>query len=317
MKNGFQHGSEGTVVTQRTDLLIIGGGPAGISAGIWAKRLGINHLLLEAKDSLGGQLSTIYNQIVDYPGMVVANGQVLQEQFIKHAEEIKCDYVTNTCVKSIDWTNRILQTAEGNSYTFRTLLIASGSSPRRLDVPGEQEMIEQKEVYSATRDKLKFKGKHVAVIGGGDRAFEGALLLAEAGSQVTLIHRSDCFKARKEYKEPVMLHPNIDILTKTFITKIDGKGKKKLFLADEDHHFTMMVDGLFIRIGVKPNTEPYEDGIDVDQEGYIRCNSYGETSLPFVYAAGDVCTRPLLSSIASSVGQGMTSVKQLSFFLEN
>ena len=305
------------LVDQKKDLLIIGGGPAGISAAIWAKRLGLNHLLLEEKNDLGGQLNTIYNQIVDYPGMIAPNGQYLQKKLTEHAHKINFDYALNSAVTSIDWKKKILKTITDETYEFRSLLIATGSSPRKLHVPGEQEMIAQKEVYSATRDKSKFINKDVAVIGGGDRAFEGALLLAEAGSRVTLIHRSDHFKARQEYKNPVMEHENISILTRTVVTGMKGKGRKVLSLSNEDLHETIEVDGVFIRIGVQPNTGPYSEGIELDDEGYIKCNADGETSLPYVYAAGDVCTRPLLSSIASAVGQGMTAVKQLSFYLEN
>lgn len=317
LKNGSQHGSEGKVVNSKIDLLIIGGGPAGISAAIWAKRLGLNHLLLEEKKDLGGQLNSIYNQIVDYPGIIAPNGKYLQKQFNKHADEIKFEYALNSSVQSINWRKKILKTSSDHTYEFRALLIATGSSPRKLEIPGEQEMIDQKEVYSATRDKDKFVNKNVAVIGGGDRAFEGALLLAEAGAKVTIIHRSTHFKARHEYKDPVFKHENITILTETIVNQIEGKGSKVLSLSSNGLERTIEADGVFIRIGVQPNTSPYRQGIELDQEGYIKCNAFGETSLPYVYAAGDVCTRPLLSSIASAVGQGMTSIKQLSFLLEN
>ncbi len=313
----FQHGSEEKLVIPKKDLLIIGGGPAGISAAIWAKRLGINHLLLEAREELGGQLSSIQNKIIDYPGIIVPNGRSLQEHFNKHAQEIKFEFETKSTVKSINWNKRELTTSLHTSYQFRSMLITTGSSPRKLRIPGEQEMIDRKELYSATRDKAKFTGKNVAVIGGGDRAFEGALLLAEAEAHVFLIHRSDGFKARKEYKNPVMEHPNIKVLTHTTITKIEGIGTKQLTLSSNGTTDKLSVEGVFIRIGVEPNTEPFKEYINLDHEGYIICNDVGEASLPYVYAAGDVCTRPLLSSISSAVGQGMTAVKSLSFYLED
>ena len=312
-----QHGSEENLVIQKKDLLIIGGGPAGISAAIWAKRLGLNHLLLEAREELGGQLSSIQNKIIDYPGIIVPNGRALQKYFNEHAQEIKFDFKTKSTVQSVNWNKRELKTCSGFSYQFRSMLITTGSSPRKLRIPGEQEMIDRKELYSATRDKSKFIGKNVAVIGGGDRAFEGALLLAEAGAHVFLIHRSDTFKARKEYKNPVMEHPNIKVLTHTIITKIEGIGSKKLTLSSNGFVDNLSVEGIFIRIGVEPNTEPFKEYINLDHGGYIICNTVGKTSLPYVYAAGDVCTRPLFSSISSAVGQGMTSVKSLSLFLED
>ncbi|MBN8207935.1 NAD(P)/FAD-dependent oxidoreductase [Bacillus sp. NTK071] len=299
------------------DLLIIGGGPAGISAAIWAKRLGLNHLLLEARTELGGQLSDIHNKIIDYPGMIVENGLELQEQFKQHAQNIDFNFEIGTIVESINWGEKLLFTNTNAIYQFRSILVATGSSPRKLRVPGEQKMIDRNEVYSATRDKDKFSGKDVAVIGGGDRAFEGALLLAEAGANVSLIHRSEQFKARKEFKDPVIQHDNINVITNTIVTEIQGGSRKQITLSTNDSRSTISVEGVFIRIGVEPNTYAFKDGISLDHEGYITCASEGQTSLPYVYAAGDVCTRPLLSSIASSVGQGMTAVKCLSFFLND
>ncbi|TKD70380.1 NAD(P)/FAD-dependent oxidoreductase [Pseudalkalibacillus hwajinpoensis] len=299
------------------DLLIIGGGPAGISAAIWAKRLGLNHLLLEAQTDLGGQLTDIHNKIIDYPGMMVENGLELQKHFKQHAKNIDFNFEIGKVVDSIDWDEKVLFTNKNTTYEFRSILVATGSSPRKLRVPGEQKLIDRNEVYSASRDKDKFKEKDVAVIGGGDRAFEGALLLAEAGANVSLIHRSEQFKARKEFKDPVIYHPNINVMTNTIVTEINGESRKQLTLSSNDSISTIAVDGVFIRIGVEPNTYLFKDGISLDDEGYIPCTSVGQTSLPYVYAAGDVCTRPLLSSIASSVGQGMTAVKCLSFYLND
>lgn len=305
------------IETKKVDLLIIGAGPAGISAAIWAKRLGVNHLLLEARTEIGGQLTNIHNKIIDYPGIVVQNGVELQEHLKQHARKIAFHVETGTIVDSVDWDKKRLFANKNATYEFRSLLVSTGSSPRKLRIPGEQEMIDRNEVYSATRDKDKFKGKDVAVIGGGDRAFEGALLLAEAGANVSLIHRSEQFKARKEFTDPVTQHANINIKTNTIVTKIQGINRKQLTLSTNETTATVTVDGVFIRIGVEPNTYAFKDGISLDDEGYITCTSVGETSLPYVYAAGDVCTRPLLSSIASSVGQGMTAVKCLSFYLND
>ena len=299
------------------DLLIIGVGPAGISAAIWAKRLGINHLLLEAQPELGGQLQDIHNKIIDYPGMIVENGLELQRVFKQHAHNIDITIETNSGIESINWDKMLLSTSKNETYKFRSIIVATGASPRRLRIPGEQRMIDRDEVYSATRDKDKFNGKDVAVIGGGDRAFEGALLLAEAGANVSLIHRSEQFKARKEFKNSVFQHPNINLITNTIVTEIKGEDRKQLILSTNNTNSTASVDGIFIRIGVEPNTYAFKDGISLDSDGYISCSAVGQTSLPYVYAAGDVCTRPLLSSIASSVGQGMTAVKCLSFYLKD
>ncbi|WP_347549895.1 NAD(P)/FAD-dependent oxidoreductase [Pseudalkalibacillus hwajinpoensis] len=301
---------------KKIDLLIIGGGPAGISAAIWAKRLGLHHLLLEARDELGGQLTSIYNRIIDYPGIIGENGQALKDHFIQHSREIGVNYVTHCPVSTIDWDTRVLKSHSNQTYKFRSILISTGSSPRRLDVPGEQEMINRNEVYSATRDREKFKGKTAAIVGGGDRAFEGALLLANAGATVHLIHRSGKFKARNEYRDPVLEHPSVTVHRNAVVKEISGARVKKLTVIENESIIHLLVDGIFIRIGVEPNTAPFKDGVILDQDGYVICDRVGRTSIPYVYAAGDVCTRPLLSSITSAVGQGMTAVKCLSFYLE-
>ncbi|WP_377888844.1 NAD(P)/FAD-dependent oxidoreductase [Alkalihalobacillus sp. R86527] len=300
----------------KNDLIIIGGGPAGISAAIWAKRLGLNHVLLESNEELGGQLLSINNKIVDYPGIVSDNGPSLKKQMTHHAQSLGCVIYTGISIKGIDLENRTLHT-HSDTYSFRSLIIATGSSPKKLKIPGEQEMIDSNEVYSATRDRGKFNGKNVAVIGGGDRAFEGALLLAEAGASVQLMHRSSSFKARKEFRDPVFAHPSIEVLTDTVITKIQGTDYKQLSYIKKQSTYETCVDGLFIRIGVEPNTEHFIESLESDPEGYLICDKTGQTSFPYVFAAGDVCTRPLLSSISSAAGQGMTAVKRLSLFLEN
>lgn len=315
MRNGFQQESEGKQLFQKTDLIIIGGGPAGISAAIWAKRLGLNHILLEARKEVGGQLLTIYNKIIDYPGMISANGPSLKKYMAEHAEKLECSIHTDISAQWIDWNRKIVQTNSG-TYLFKALIIATGCSSRRLNVPGEQEMIDRNEVYSATNDREKFNGKKVAVIGGGDRAFEGALLLAEAGASVIVIHRSSTFKARDEFRAPVIAHPSIEIVTDTVVKEIQGSEEKKLTYINAVGSNTITVDGVFIRIGVQPNTEHFVGTLEADQEGYLQCDKSGKTSLPFVYAAGDVCTRPLLSSITSATGQGMIAVKSLSLYLQ-
>ncbi|MCA0985731.1 NAD(P)/FAD-dependent oxidoreductase [Guptibacillus algicola] len=300
----------------KKDLIIIGGGPAGISAAIWAKRLGLDHVLLESREELGGQLSSINNKIVDYPGVVSENGPSLKKQMVHHAKTLGCEVCTSIPIKDVDLNNKTLQT-DTATYTFKSLIIATGSSPKKLKIPGEQEMIDNKEVYSATRDRDRFTGKKVAVIGGGDRAFEGALLLAEAGATVQLMHRSSSFKARKEFRDPVFFHPSIEVLTDTVVTKIQGTNEKQLSYMKKQSTYETCVAGVFIRIGVEPNTAQFINGLECDAEGYLICDKAGKTSLPYVYAAGDVCTRPLLSSISSAAGQGMTAVKSLSLYLEN
>lgn len=305
---------------QHVDVLIIGGGPAGISAALWCKRLGVECLLLEEQAQLGGQLFTIYNEIIDYPGIQAENGIEMQRKMVQHFIDMDCLYEANTKVISIEERSKTVkvkqqETEKEIGYTY--LILATGSSQRKLGVPGEQQMIDRGEVYSASADGERLKGKRVALIGGGDRAFEGAHLLASQAKQVYLIHRSTHFKAREQYVEKVLSNSSVKVMTDTEVTAIHGK-----------HHVTsidlksknsecenLSVDAVLIRLGVAPNVELIKEKVTTTQSGLIVINEVHQSSNPAIYAIGDACTTPLFSSISSSAGQGAIVAKHLSSLL--
>ncbi|KJL02798.1 MULTISPECIES: NAD(P)/FAD-dependent oxidoreductase [Priestia] len=302
---------------QHVDVLIIGGGPAGISAAVWCKRLGVECLLLEEQAQLGGQLFTIYNEIIDYPGIQAENGIEMQRKMVQHFIDMDCLYEANTKVISIDERSKTVkvkqqETEKEIGYTY--LILATGSSQRKLGVPGEQQMIDRGEVYSASADGERLKGKRVALIGGGDRAFEGAHLLASQAKQVYLIHRSTHFKAREQYVEKVLSDPGVKVMTDTEVKAIHGK-----------HHVTsidlksknsecknLSVDAVLIRLGVAPNVELIKEKVTTTKSGLIVINEVHQSSNPAIYAIGDACTTPLFSSISSSAGQGAIVAKHVS-----
>ncbi|MEH7146420.1 NAD(P)/FAD-dependent oxidoreductase [Priestia megaterium] len=305
---------------QHVDVLIIGGGPAGISAAVWCKRLGVECLLLEEQAQLGGQLFTIYNEIIDYPGIQAENGIEMQRKMVQHFIDMDCLYEVNTKVISINERSKTVkvkqqETEKEIGYTY--LILATGSSQRKLGVPGEQQMIDRGEVYSASADGERLKGKRVALIGGGDRAFEGAHLLASKAKEVYLIHRSKHFKAREQYVEKVLSNPSVKVMTDTEVTAIHGK-----------HHVTsidlktknsecqnLSVDAVLIRLGVAPNVELIKEKVTTTQSGLIVINEVHQSSNPYIYAIGDACTTPLFSSISSSAGQGAIVAKHVSSLL--
>ncbi|MEI2433643.1 NAD(P)/FAD-dependent oxidoreductase [Priestia megaterium] len=307
---------------QHVDVLIIGGGPAGISAAVWCKRLSVECLLLEEQAQLGGQLFTIYNEIIDYPGIQAENGIEMQRKMVQHFIDMDCLYEANTKVISIDERSKTVkvkqqETEKEIGYTY--LILATGSSQRKLGVPGEQQMINRGEVYSASADGERLKGKKVALIGGGDRAFEGAHLLASQAKEVYLIHRSTHFKAREQYVEKVLSNPAIKVITDTEVTAIHGK-----------HHVTsidlkskniecknLSVDAVLIRLGVAPNVELIKEKVTTTQSGLIVINEVHQSSNPAIYAIGDACTTPLFSSISSSAGQGAIVAKHVSSLLND
>ncbi|MGE1111839.1 NAD(P)/FAD-dependent oxidoreductase [Priestia megaterium] len=306
---------------QHVDVLIIGGGPAGISAALWCKRLGVECLLLEEQAQLGGQLFTIYNEIIDYPGIQAENGIEMQRKMVQHFIDMDCLYEANTKVISIEERSKTVkvkqqETEKEIGYTY--LILATGSSQRKLGVPGERQMMDRGEVYSASADGERLKGKRVALIGGGDRAFEGAHLLASQAKQVYLIHRSTHFKAREQYVEKVLSNSSVKVMTDTEVTAIHGK-----------HHVTsidlksknsecenLSVDAVLIRLGVAPNVELIKEKVTTTQSGLIVINEVHQSSNPAIYAIGDACTTPLFSSISSSAGQGSIVAKHVSSLLK-
>lgn len=310
------------MLMQHVDVMIIGGGPAGLSAAIWCKRLGINHLLLEKKGELGGQLTKIHNKIIDYPGLYANSGQEIQKVFVEHFYDIGCVSKLNTDILSInpsEKTVKIQQEEKVKEIHFKYLIFATGSGQRRLGVLGEKEMISRGEIYSASVDSYLFKNKVVAVVGGGDRAFEGAILLADAGATVYLIHRSQNFRARMEYIEIATKKENIKMLTDHQVTAIYGeKYVTSIALVNKKGEaFALKVDAVLVRIGVKPNNELVKNVVKIDENELIVTNRVGRTSNSSIYAVGDVCTDPLFSSISTSVGQAAIVAKYLSSLLTN
>ncbi|MCD8508674.1 MAG: NAD(P)/FAD-dependent oxidoreductase [Bacillus sp. (in: Bacteria)] len=301
---------------EKVDVVIVGGGPAGISATIWCQRLGINHLLLEAKQEVGGQLEGIHNKIIDYPGIIAENGKEMQHLFTEHLQLLKCNFRTGTTVIEIDPLDKVISYSEKEKQRkiqYNFLIYAAGSKQRCLNVPGESEMIERGEVYSATRDKRLFSGKKVAVIGGGDRAFGGALLLAEEGAVVTLIHRSSYFRARKTYQDAVFNHQAINVHANTEVKRLLGNSHvEQVEVIKNGVKQYLNTDAVFIRIGVAPQTELIQDFVTLDDQGYTVVDKVGQTDTPSIFAIGDTCNTPDYSGITSSAGQGMIAVKCIS-----
>ncbi|PNE05739.1 NAD(P)/FAD-dependent oxidoreductase [Priestia megaterium] len=305
---------------RHVDVLIIGGGPAGISAAIWCKRLGIDCLLLEEQSQLGGQLFNIFNEIIDYPGMRTKNGIEMQREMVKHFVEMDCLYEVNTKVLFIDErskTVKVKKQAKKQEICYTYLILATGSSQRKLGVSGEQQMIDRGEVYSASADGERLKGKTVAIIGGGDRAFEGAHLLSSKAREVYLIHRSTRFKAREQYVERVISNPGIKVMTDTEVTAIHGdRHVTSIDLESKNKEYkNLLVDAVLIRLGVAPNVDLIKGKVATAQNGLIVTDDVHQSSNTFIYAIGDACTTPLFSSISSSAGQGTIVAKHISSLL--
>lgn len=300
---------------EKYDVVIVGGGPAGISAAIWCRRLGLQHVLLEANEKVGGQLLNVHNKIIDYPGVLTETGIELQQRLEKQVQQSHCNIQYNAKVMKIDpIEKKVFYDAndEEKVLTYRYLVAATGSKQRMLNVPGEKEMLARGEVYSATRDRERFKGKNVAVVGGGDRAFEGAILLAETGANVFLIHHSTTFRAKKMFQDQVFQQKNVQLFTNAVVKKVHNEKRVECIEIEQEGTIKILpVEAVFIRIGVQPNHSLIKDLVETDKDGYVVVDKMGRTSEESIFAIGDLCNTTKYSSIAASVGQGMIAMKHI------
>lgn len=295
------------------DVIVIGGGPAGISSLLWCNSLGLRAVLLEQAAELGGQLLQMFHRVIDYPGLLAENGRELRNHFQSQLDELRLDYRTGGDLRELNLSQRTLLCNEAR-MTARAMILATGARKRRLNIPGEDRFTIQTGVsFSATRDHSLYAGKNVCVIGGGDSAVENALILARVCPQVTLIHRSGNFRARAEWFAQAEAAPNIVIITLAEANAIEGGSRvERLIIEDRQtgELKTISTEGVFIRVGIAPNTESFRGQLELDEQGYIKIDSHQRTSVEGIYAAGDVC-RPVCLSVAAAVGHGAMTAKQI------
>lgn len=295
------------------DVIIIGGGAAGISAALWCDDLGISSLLLERRNQLGGQLLRVYNPIENHLGVKTENGRELRDIFVKQIENRKFTLKTKAEIKEIDLENKTVVLKSGEKFTAEALIIATGVSRRKLGIEGETEFFGRGILESGKRDKGLIENKIAAIIGGGDAALENALILAEIAEKVTIIHRSKEFRAREEFLDTAQENPKIEFLTNTAVKKFTGENKLdeiELENLSNGELSKMSLNAVLIRIGVQPNAEKFAGKLKTDRSGYIEISSNCETNIKGVWAIGDVAN-PISPTISSAVGTGATAVKSI------
>lgn len=293
------------------DVIIIGAGPAGLSAAFWCDELGLDALVLEQAEQVGGQLHRVYNPVENYLGLKTRDGKELLDLFSADIETADFDLWTQTNVTAVDLKAKRITLASGESLQAIALVIATGVRPRQLGVPGEKEFVGRGMIESAARDRELFAGKDVCVIGGGDAAVENALLLAEVCATVTLVHRRKKLRARREFVEKLQSNHCITVFTESILTRIIGEDEVvgvEIRRKEGLKPFQMAVGGVLIRIGVEPNTELFKDELKTDETGYIAVNNQQETGVPMVFAIGDVAN-PIAPTISSATGAGATAAK--------
>jgi len=291
------------------DLIIIGAGAAGLSAGIYAARSGLKTLIVEEK--MSGGTAADAPTIENYPGFSQISGATLAEKMSEHCRNVgvrinEIEPVTGLDIKPDRKIVKTLQT----EYETKTVLIATGSHYRELGVPGEKEFRGRGVSYCGVCDGPLFKGKRVLVVGGGNAAAITTLYLSGIASEVIVVHRRGAFRCEETLAKDVRSKPNVRVIWDAEIKEIKGEkfvDKVVLFNTKTGATQDVPVNAVFVQIGEAPNSQIAKDsGIDVNEEGYIKIDIFQRTSIPGVYAAGDVTNHPV-KQIGTAVGQGITA----------
>jgi len=297
------------------ELIIIGGGPAGLTAGIYASRARLRTLLIE-KGIMGG-LITNAELVENYPGFPQGIsgfelGQLLYQQATKYGLETITAEVTRV---ELDKAIKTINTDQ--SYYTKAVILAGGSELRKLGVPGEERLTGRGVSYCATCDGAFFRDKRVAVLGGGDAAITEALHLTSFASKVTIIHRRDQLRASRIIQEKAFAEPKIDFLWDTVVEDIKGdKAVEELNLQNvkTGENYSLKVDGVFVYVGIKPNTDYFKDMLKLDETGHILVNELRETELAGVFAAGDICHNSA-RQVITAAGDGATAALSAERFI--
>jgi len=284
------------------DVVIVGAGPGGMSAAIYAKRAGLDTLLLEKAYVSGGQIINTM-EIDNYPGLPRVGGMELANKLKAHVEEVGIISVQEEVV-GVSLDNELKRVLTKNhQYITRNVIIATGARHRRLGIIGEWELTGLGVSYCATCDGAFFKNKTVAVIGGGDVAVEDALYLSRMCKQVYLIHRRDMLRATKVLQERLLSVANIMVLWNQVPEQIIGEGHvERILLRDVNIEITQEVDvdGVFVAVGMNPNSDTFKAVVELDESGYIKAGEDCRTNVAGVYAIGDVRTKELRQIITAA-----------------
>ncbi len=294
------------------DVIIIGAGPAGMAAGIYAKRAGLDVLVLNVSPVSGGQILNTY-EVDNYPGLPGVSGMELGETMSAHCDKLGVEFASGrvSAINDIEGGKELV--TKKNVYQTKTVIVATGASNQKLGVKGEAELLGAGVSYCATCDGAFFKEKTVAVVGGGDVALEDAIYLARGCKKVYLIHRRDEFRGQAVLAEEVKKTANIEILYNTVVEGINGDGivdSIDISSTTEDKKEKLSVEGIFIAVGTVPNTAGIAGLPDLDERGYIIAGEDCRTSDAKIFAAGDVRTKQL-RQVVTAVADGACAVTSI------
>ncbi len=305
------------------DLVIIGSGPAGLSAAVYAKRAGLNMLIIEKNPVSGGQIIDTY-EVDNYLGIPGVNGFDLAMKFREHADKLGAEFVdaTVTSVVCKDQGSDIKAPiynviTDNGEFETHTIILATGAHHSKLGIPGEEEYIGKGVSYCATCDGAFYRGKVTAVNGGGDVAVEDAIFLSRFSSKVYLIHRRDELRATKILQDELFALPNVEVIWDSVVKEIQGEDKVTTLKVENVKNkdiSDVKVDGIFVAIGIHPSTDLFADLVKCDEQGYVIAGEDGATSAPGVFVAGD-SRKKRLRQIVTAVADGANAVTAVQDFM--
>lgn len=296
------------------DVIVIGSGPAGLTAGIYGRRAGLSTLVIEGNYIQGGQILNTY-EVDNYPGLPGIGGMDLADKMKDHMMAQGTDILRARVTGiTVEGDVKVVHTPK-EEVRGKTVILAAGAVHRKLGVPGEEEFTGRGVSYCATCDGAFFRDKTVAVIGGGDVAVEDAIFLARACKKVYMIHRRDELRAAKSLQEALFHTPQVEMCWNKTVSEIGGEQQVQWITVDSttgEESIRLDVDGVFVAVGITPDTEFVKDLVQLDKGGYIVAGEDGKTSVPGIYAAGDIRTKPLRQIITAAADGAncITSVEE-------
>ena len=305
------------------DLIIVGSGPAGLSAAVYAKRAGLKMIIIEKNPVSGGQIIDTY-EVDNYLGIPGVNGFDLGMKFREHADKLGAEFVDAT-VSSIEVVEAGSDTkapvykvvTDNGEFESNTVILATGAHHSKLEISGEEEFIGKGVSYCATCDGAFYRGKVTAVNGGGDVAVEDAIFLSRFCSKVYLIHRRDELRATKILQEELFGLENVEVIWDSVVKEIKGEDKVNQLAIENvktKEVSNVDVDGIFVAIGIRPSTDLVDGFVELDGQGYVVAGEDGATSVPGIFVAGD-SRKKRLRQIVTAVADGANAVTAVQDFL--
>lgn len=291
------------------DLLILGAGPAGLGAAIYGVRAGMELAVIDRSPVSGGQVLTTY-EVDNYLGFPKISGSDIAEKFRRHAEALGVPFITaDVSEVTLEGDTKIVHTDSG-SYEAKTLILATGATHAMLGIEGEQRLAGMGVSYCATCDGAFFRKRAVAVVGGGDVAVEDAIFLAGICRKVYLIHRRDELRAAASLQDRLFSQENVEIIWNSEVTEIAGEDMVEritVYNKERKEESALEVNGIFIAVGINPNTQRFQGLVDMDEHGYILADESCATSAAGIFAAGDIRKKPM-RQIITAVADGANAV---------